>query len=584
MKNLWIAAVIAVVVLCLYLPELTRVPPYLHHDEVFFANQAHAIAATGRDTDGRFLPLSFEVYPGSWFQPILVYFTALFLKLLPLSEGAVRVPSVVVGAIDAALVYLIAARVFGSRRWALVASALMALTPAHLIHARIAMDYLYPIPFVLLWLLCVTVYLERRTPSMLFLAGLSLGVGFFSYVAAWALMPIYICITGAVILTKRLTPLKSLAVLIGGFAAPLVLAVPFMLQHPETLTAKWRLYGPGNGAALNLVQQLSDYLSYGILSDRVSLYFEFFNPSYLFMSGGVKIVSSTRSAGVFLLPLAILIPIGIYQLVRYRKDAWSAVVVAGFAAAPIAAVLISEHGAVERELEVIPFGILLATSGLQWLWSAPLRTRLRPTAAPIAIGGVLLSVSYAAWTLAHGRGLSRMTLPLLLVSAAAFVIAWLTDRAKSWRTIAACLLVLTGVQFVAFYHDYLTDYRRRAAGWFEFNHAGAMEDIVAREPPGRAIPVLVSQNMQYADAFWRFYCSKAGRDDLRLALKVFDPATTGADAIPSPSFVLVLRAEADGELGPFPARTRLALLTQVPEVGGGSMFSVLTTDTTTVAK
>lgn len=233
MKNLWIAAVIAVVVLCLYLPELTRVPPYLHHDEVFFANQAHAIAATGRDTDGRFLPLSFEVYPGSWFQPILVYFTALFLKLLPLSEGAVRVPSVVVGAIDAALVYLIAARVFGSRRWALVASALMALTPAHLIHARIAMDYLYPIPFVLLWLLCVTVYLERHTPSMLFLAGLSLGVGFFSYVAAWALMPIYICITGAVILTKRLTPLKSLVVLIGGFAAPLVLAVPFMLQHPE---------------------------------------------------------------------------------------------------------------------------------------------------------------------------------------------------------------------------------------------------------------------------------------------------------------------------------------------------------------
>ena len=100
----------------------------------------------------------------------------------------------------------------------------------------------------------------------------------------------------------------------------------------------------------------------------MSLYFEFFNPSYLFMSGGVKIVSSTRTAGVFLLPLAVLIPIGIYQLVRYRKDAWSAVVVAGFATAPIAAVLISEHGAVERELELIPFGVLLAASGLQWLW------------------------------------------------------------------------------------------------------------------------------------------------------------------------------------------------------------------------
>jgi 4-amino-4-deoxy-L-arabinose transferase-like glycosyltransferase len=577
MKNLWIAAAIAAGVLCLYLPNLGRVPPYLHHDEVFFANQAHAIASTGRDTDGRLLPLSFEVYPGSWFQPILVYFTALFLKVLPLSESAGRVRSAGGGAIVAALVYLIAVHAFGSVRWALVASALMAITPAHLIHARIAMDYLYPIPFVLLWLLCVTVYLERHSPSMLFLAGLSLGVGFFSYVAAWALMPVYLCITGVVILTQRLRRLKSLATVIGGFAGPLVLAVPFMFQHPETLTAKWRLYGPGNGAALNIVQQLSDYLSYGNLSDRVSLYFEFFNPSYLFMSGGVKIVSSTRTAGVFLLPLAVLIPIGIYQRVRYRKDAWSAVVIAGFATAPIAAVLISEHGAVERELELIPFGVLLAVSGLQWLWGAPMRTRLLPAAAPVAIGGVLLSVSYAAWTLAHGRGLSRMTLPLLLVSVSVFVIPWLTDRANSWRAIAACLLLLCGAQFVVFYRDYLTDYRRRSAGWFEFNHAGAMEDILAREPAGTATQVLVSKNMQYADAFWRFYCSKAGRDDLRLALKVFDPATTGADAIRSPSFVLVLRAEAEGELGPFPARTQLKLLTQVPEVGGGSMFSVLTT-------
>ena len=171
MKNLWIAAAIAAGVLCLYLPNLGRVPPYLHHDEVFFANQAHAIASTGRDTDGRFLPLSFEVYRARGSSRSSWHSTALFLKVLPLSESAVRVPSAVVGAIDAALVYLIAAQVFGSVRWALVAAVLMALTPAHLIHARIAMDYLYPIPFVLLWLLCVTVYLQRHSPSMLFSRG-----------------------------------------------------------------------------------------------------------------------------------------------------------------------------------------------------------------------------------------------------------------------------------------------------------------------------------------------------------------------------------------------------------------------------
>jgi hypothetical protein len=234
---------------------------------------------------------------------------------------------------------------------------------------------------------------------------------------------------------------------------------------------------------------------------------------------------------------------------------------------------------VERELELIPFGVLLATYGLEWLWSSPLRISIRPAATWMAVICGTLGVSYGAWTLAHGRGVSKMTLPLLAFAAAVFAVAWLTDREKRWRPIAASLFVLAVVQFIVFYRDYLTDYQRRAAGWFEFNHAGAMEDILRREGGDHVTPVLVSRNLQYADAFWRFYCSKAGRDDLQRALKVFDPATTSADAIPAPSFVLVLRAEANGDVGPFPARTRLALLQQVPEVGGGSMFSVLTTTT-----
>ena len=114
-----------------------------------------------------------------------------------------------------------------------------------------------------------------------------------------------------------------------------------------------------------------------------------------------------------------------------------------------------------------------------------------------------------------------------------------------------------------------------ANAWFEFNQACAMEAILSREPPGSMTPVLVSKNIQYAETYWRFYCSKAGRDDLRRALRFFDPSTTSLDAIPVPAFVLVLRAEADGEVGPFPARSHLTLLTQVPEVGGGSTFSVL---------
>ena len=33
------------------------------------------------------------------------------------------------------------------------AALLLALTPAHFIHSRFALDYLYPVPFTLAWLL-----------------------------------------------------------------------------------------------------------------------------------------------------------------------------------------------------------------------------------------------------------------------------------------------------------------------------------------------------------------------------------------------------------------------------------------------
>ena len=136
----------------LYTVDLGHAPIYLHEAEVLFALHAHAIATTLHDANGRLLPLYFEmpqIGENVWFHPAIVYAMAPFLAVLPLSEAAIRLPSVVVGLIDLVLVFIIARRLFDSDRWALAAAALLALTPSHFIHSRMAMDYLYPVPFVL---------------------------------------------------------------------------------------------------------------------------------------------------------------------------------------------------------------------------------------------------------------------------------------------------------------------------------------------------------------------------------------------------------------------------------------------------
>src|SRR5207245_11681427 len=63
-----------------------RAPIYLHDAEALFALHAHAIATTGHDMCGRFLPLYFQMRPigaNVWFHPVIVYISALIFKLLP---------------------------------------------------------------------------------------------------------------------------------------------------------------------------------------------------------------------------------------------------------------------------------------------------------------------------------------------------------------------------------------------------------------------------------------------------------------------------------------------------------------------
>ena len=49
-----------------------------------------------------------------------------------------------------------------------------------------------------------------------------------------------------------------------------------------------------------------------MLTERISLYWRFFDPAYLFVSGGfARLTNSTRHVAVFLLPFLVLVPLGL---------------------------------------------------------------------------------------------------------------------------------------------------------------------------------------------------------------------------------------------------------------------------------
>ena len=235
---------LALSVFAVYAFRLEHTPPHLHRDEMMFALQAQSIAATGHDLEGRLFPLYFEmrlIGERVWFQPILVYVTALFLKVLPLSEQTVRIPSTVIGVIDVLLMYFIARRLFESRSKAFGAAALLAITPAHVIHSRLAMDFIYPVPFVMAWLLCLLIYLERRQLAMLGLATALLGVGFFSYIASMITMPLLVVVTLLALWSTSTRKAPPYAVAVAGFLCPLLVMAPWLLVP---LVVRHRHAGP----------------------------------------------------------------------------------------------------------------------------------------------------------------------------------------------------------------------------------------------------------------------------------------------------------------------------------------------------
>ena len=518
-------------VLVLYAARLDYSPPALYSAEVLFALHAHSIATTGHDIYGRFMPLYFQMRPigeNVWFHPVVVYFTALFLVVLPVSESAIRLPSVFAGLTNIILIYLIAKRMFGRGRLALLASALLALTPAHFIHSRLAMDYLYPVPFVLAWLLLLLIFIERKALWILFVATSFLGVGVYSYIASVIMMPVYLLMTWLALWMTGRRPRRPYVVAAVGFAWPLLILAVWLFYHPAVIAETLGRYGirgtiPTEGGAAStlgtLLEELRRPVRFSSITGRLSLYWYFFDPSFLFLTGGyANVVNSTRHVGVFPLPFLVLLPVGLVLIAVRRQAPVNLLVLLGLVSAPLAACLVvPEPYAIDREMALVPFGVLIAVFGVAHMLASDRR-----------------------WHRMAGIG----------------------------------LLAATPLHFAFFWVDYFGDYRGRSAFWFEFNHRGALEEVIAREAQEHPPAIYLSRGHDpYIEPYWQLSLIKHHREDLLQRTVYFDAGSLDIQTVPAGSLLVVNRN--DVPIDALVAAGTLHRLALIPEPADPPYFSVL---------
>ena len=470
----------------LYSSQLGRSPVYLNSDEAMFAVQAHAIATSGRDNHGRLLPVYFQMNENVWYQPAVVYAMAPFLVFFEPTAPIVRLPTVLVGMLVLVLVYRLALAVGLRSDAALAAPAILALTPAFFMHSRLACDYLFPLPFVLTWTLCLLHYLRTQRTRSLVMATTALGLGFYTYVASMVMMPMYGALTLVILgLHERRRAAKSVAIALGTGLIFLLPLAMWMWRHPEFLrTFIDRYLGRGANAA-ELV------LAEGMFT-RVRVYASFFEPSYLFEVAQSSVMSSTYTTGIFLAGVQILMAAGAYHMLRNRRGWPVALVLLGFLTAPAAASLVDERYATDRALALLPFGALIAAYGVEWL----LITR----AASLTIALRIVLVATAIWMV---------------------------------------------TQFGDFHREYFNDYRRRAAFWFNNNHPGAFAPILNEHGPGDSRPIYLSARLPFIRYHWQLRLLQVRRADLLDRTIFFEAEQLDVDALPVGTTLLTNADAAD---------------------------------------
>jgi hypothetical protein len=135
----WLLLGITAAALVLRLWAVDRVPPGLDADEVSIGYNAYSIALTGRDEYGVRLPAIFRAF-GEFKRPAYVYADVPFVAALGLTPLAVRLPSVLAGALAVPVLYVVAVRLLRSHVVALAAAGLLAVSPWHLQLSRAARE------------------------------------------------------------------------------------------------------------------------------------------------------------------------------------------------------------------------------------------------------------------------------------------------------------------------------------------------------------------------------------------------------------------------------------------------------------
>ena len=153
--------------------HLTDVPLGFSENEASIGYNAYSILKTGKDETGKLLPLTFESF-GDYKSGLPIYLTTIFIKVIGLSELAVRLPAVIVGVISIILIYLVAWKLFENKISAFLTALLLSISPWGVQISRFDVSASLALLLILLMLFVMLSKIKFKMPILLLITLISL--------------------------------------------------------------------------------------------------------------------------------------------------------------------------------------------------------------------------------------------------------------------------------------------------------------------------------------------------------------------------------------------------------------------------
>jgi hypothetical protein len=223
-------------------------------------------------------PVFFHAGGDRWLQPMAVYANAA-VRAATAGPTAGRIASAMVGAIDIALVFLIAQAIAGTA-WAAFASSLTLLvTPGHLAVSLSATDAIFPALLVLCWLYGVLQFLKWDSQRALTGAAVALGLCVYSHPSGPLTALFLWLLTLAIAWRRNRVRLATASVV---FIAMWLPAAGWFFLHPDSYPDTFGRWFVLKAHLRNPLDGLKAFFNPNTLGQRASFYWGFWDPSWLF--------------------------------------------------------------------------------------------------------------------------------------------------------------------------------------------------------------------------------------------------------------------------------------------------------------